>query len=81
MSIFGEPPRAIAHLKNSVNERDDQHEVRITRAYLDYEDRLTQAERKVINSTLDPARRTPLKPHDSGIRRRDPDRVRSVEGL
>lgn len=48
MGIFGEPPRAIARLKNSVKERDDQHEVRITRAYLDYEDRLTQAERKVI---------------------------------
>lgn len=39
------------------------------------------AERKWVNSVLDPNRRHSLRAHDSGVRRRDPTKYRDITGL
>lgn len=39
------------------------------------------AERKWVNSVLDPNRRHSLRPHDSGTRRSDPTKYRDITGL
>ena len=48
MGIFGEPPKHIDRLKQRVRDRDAKGEVAIERAYIDYDDRCTKAERAAI---------------------------------
>lgn len=48
MGIFGEPPKHIDKLKQRVRDRDAKGEVAIERAYIDYDDRCTKAERAAI---------------------------------
>jgi len=50
-------------------------------AQIQFRNAALNAERKYLNATLDPARRTPLQPHDKSTRRRDFTRYRDVTGL
>lgn len=52
MGIFGEPPRHVDDLKRRVRERDAQGAERVFRAYADYDDRMTAAE-KALAADLD----------------------------
>ena len=48
MGLFGEPPKHIDGLKKRVRARDENSALVIERAYIDYEDRITKAERAAI---------------------------------
>ena len=50
MSVFGKPqfPEHLKALKERVNKRDTESELKLERAWIDYHDRLTQAENKVV---------------------------------